>query len=75
MLEGSVRRAGNRLRITAQLLEAETGAHLWADRYEGRLEDVFDLQDQITEKVVSVVEPRVRQSEIEHSRRKHPEKP
>ena len=73
VLEGSVRKAGNRLRITAQLLEAETGAHLWADRYEGRLEDVFDLQDQITEKVVGIVEPSVRQSEIEHSKRKHPE--
>ena len=73
VLEGAVRKAGNRLRITAQLLEAETGAHLWADRYEGRLEEVFDLQDQITEKVVGVVEPSVRQSEIEHSRRKRPE--
>ena len=50
VLEGSVRKAGDRVRITAQLLEAETGAHLWADRYEGKLEDVFDLQDQITEK-------------------------
>src|SRR6478752_5316273 len=56
-LEVAVRKAGNRLRITAQLLEAETGAHLWADRYEGRLEDVFDLQDQITDKVVGIVEP------------------
>ena len=61
------------MRITAQLLEAETAAHLWADRYEGKLEDVFDLQDQITEKVVGVVQPSVRQSEIERSRRKRPE--
>ena len=73
VLEGAVRRAGDRLRVTAQLLEAETGAHLWADRYDGKLEHVFDLQDQITEKVVGVVEPSVRQSEIEHSRRKRPE--
>jgi TolB-like protein len=73
VIEGSVRKAGDRVRITAQLLEAETGAHLWADRYEGKLEDVFDLQDQITEKVVGVVEPSVRQSEIERSRRKRPE--
>jgi len=73
VLEGAVRKAGDRLRITAQLLEAETGAHLWADRYDGKLEDVFDLQDQITEKVVGVVEPSIRQSEIEHSRRKRPE--
>ena len=73
VLEGGVRKAGNRLRITAQLLETETGAHLWADRFDGMLEDVFDLQDQITEKVVGVVEPSLRQSEIEHSRRKRPE--
>jgi adenylate cyclase len=73
VLEGAVRKAGDRVRITAQLLEAETGAHLWADRYDGKLEDVFDLQDQITEKVVGVVEPSLRQSEIEHSRRKRPE--
>jgi adenylate cyclase len=73
VLEGSVRKAGNRVRITAQLLEVETGAHLWADKYDGKLEDVFDLQDQITEQVVSVVEPSLRGSEIERSRRKRPE--
>jgi adenylate cyclase len=73
VLEGSVRKAGNRVRITAQLIEAETGAHLWADRYDGALQDVFDLQDQITESVVGVVEPSLRQSEIERSRRKRPE--
>ncbi len=73
VLEGAVRKAGNRVRITAQLLEAETGAHLWADRYDGKLEDVFDLQDQITENVVGVVEPSLRQSEIKRSRRKRPE--
>jgi TolB-like protein len=73
VLEGSVRKAGDRVRITAQLLEAETGAHLWADRYEGKLKDVFDLQDQITEKVVGVVEPSLQQSEIERSKRKRPE--
>jgi TolB-like protein/DNA-binding winged helix-turn-helix (wHTH) protein len=73
VLEGGVRKTGNRLRITAQLIEAENGAHLWADRYDGMLEDVFDLQDQITDRVVGVVEPRIRQSEIERSRRKRPE--
>ncbi len=73
VLEGGVRKVGNRVRITAQLLEAETGAHLWADRFDGALEEVFDLQDQITEKVVGVVEPSLRQSEIERSRRKRPE--
>ena len=73
VLEGSVRKGGSRLRITAQLIEAETGAHLWADRFEGALDDVFDLQDQITERIVGVVEPSVVKSEIERSRRKHPE--
>jgi adenylate cyclase len=73
VLEGGVRKAGNRLRITAQLIEAETGAHLWADRYDGALDDVFDLQDQITDKVVGIVEPSLQRSEIERSRRKRPE--
>ncbi len=73
VLEGGVRKSGNRVRITAQLLEAETGAHLWADKYDGALEDVFDLQDQITDRVVGIVEPSLRQSEIERSRRKRPE--
>ena len=73
VLEGGVRKAGNRLRITAQLIEAETGAHLWADRFDGALEDVFDLQDQITERVVGIVEPSLQRSEIERSRRKRPE--
>jgi adenylate cyclase len=73
VLEGSVRKAGDRVRITAQLLEAETGAHLWADRYDGKMEDIFDLQDRITEKVVGLVEPSLRQSEIERSKGKRPE--
>ena len=50
VLEGGVRKAGNRLRITGQLIDATTGAHLWADRFDGGLEDVFDLQDKITDK-------------------------
>ena len=73
VLEGGVRKAGHRLRITAQLVEAETGTHLWAEKYDGALEDVFDLQDQITDRVVGIVEPSVRQSEIERSRQKRPE--
>ena len=73
VLEGGVRKAGGRLRITAQLVEAETGAHLWADKFDGALEDVFDLQDQITDRVVGVVEPSVRRSEIERSRPKRSE--
>jgi TolB-like protein/class 3 adenylate cyclase len=55
VLEGSVRKVGPRLRITAQLVEAETGAHLWADKFDGALEDIFDFQDQITDRVVGVV--------------------
>jgi len=73
VLEGSVRKAGNRVRITAQLIEAETGGHLWADRFDGSLADVFDLQDQITTGVVSAIEPSVRQAEIERAKRKRPD--
>jgi TolB-like protein len=73
VLEGGVRKAGNRLRITAQLIEAETGAHLWADRFDGGIDDVFDLQDQITDKVIGIVEPSLQRSEIERARRKRPE--
>ena len=73
VLEGGVRKGGNRRRITAQLIEAETGAHLWADKFDGGLDDLFDLQDQITERVVGVIEPSVRRSEIERSRRKRPD--
>lgn len=73
VLEGSVRRAGDRVRITGQLINAETGSHLWADKFDGRLEDVFDLQDQITASVVAAIEPTVRKAEIERARSKHPE--
>jgi adenylate cyclase len=73
VLEGGVRKAGSRVRITAQLIEAETGAHLWADKYDGPLEDIFDLQDRITDRVVAIVEPSLQRSEIERSRRKRPE--
>ncbi len=73
LLEGGVRKSGGRVRITAQLLEAETRTHLWADKFDGNLEDVFDLQDQITDRVVGIVEPSVRRREIDRSRRKRPE--
>jgi adenylate cyclase len=73
VLEGSVRRAGSRLRIAGQLIEAETNSHLWADRFEGSVEDVFDLQDRITENVVTAIEPRLRFAEMERARRKRPE--
>ena len=73
VLEGSVRKGGNRMRITGQLIDAEDGSHLWADRYDGDLEDVFDLQDRITESVVGAIEPSLRLAEIERSKRKPPE--
>ena len=70
VLEGSVRRAGGRVRITGQLIDAGTGAHLWADRFEGDLADVFALQDRVTESVVGVIAPRLEQAEIERAKRK-----
>jgi adenylate cyclase len=70
VLEGSVRKAGSRLRITGQLIDATTGAHLWADRFEGAVEDVFELQDQVTEKVVAALAPRLEQAEIDRVKRK-----
>jgi len=70
VMEGSVRKAGNRLRITGQLIDASDGAHLWADRFEGALEKVFDLQDRVTTSVVSIIAPRVYQAEIERVRGK-----
>ncbi|HKO09113.1 MAG TPA: CadC-family transcriptional regulator, partial [Alphaproteobacteria bacterium] len=73
ILEGSVRKAGARLRITGQLIDAETDAHVWADRYDGAAEDVFDLQDRITESVAAAIEPRLQLAEIERARRKRPE--
>ena len=63
ILEGSVRRGGSRLRITAQLIDAETGIHIWADHYDGEVTDVFDLQDEITRKVVAAIEPRMLEAE------------
>src|SRR6059058_1437201 len=63
VLEGSVRKAGQRVRITAQLIEAETGAHLWADRFDGLIEDVFELQDKIALSVAGVIEPALQAAE------------
>jgi TolB-like protein/class 3 adenylate cyclase len=73
LLEGGVRKAGARVRINAQLVEAETGAHLWAEKFDGALNDIFDLQDQITDRVVAVVEPSLQKSEMERARRKRPD--
>ncbi len=70
VLEGSVRKAGNRIRIAGQLIDASTGAHLWADRFDGGLEDIFDLQDQVTATVVSVIAPKLERAEIERAQRK-----
>jgi adenylate cyclase len=73
VLEGSVRKGGNRARITAQLIDALNGTHLWADRFDGSLEDVFDLQDKVAISVAGVIEPTLRQTEIERARRKRPD--
>lgn len=70
VLEGSVRRVTNRVRIIAQLIDASTGAHLWADRFEGALEDIFDLQDRVTGRVVGALAPKLEQSAIERAKRK-----
>jgi TolB-like protein len=70
VLEGSVRSAANRVRITGQLIDATTGGHLWADRFEGTLGDIFDLQDQLTENVVGAIAPQLERAEIERARRK-----
>jgi adenylate cyclase len=64
VLEGSVRKAGNRVRITGQLIEVTTGTHLWADRFDGSLEDVFDLQDKVAVSVAGVIEPALQAAEI-----------
>ena len=70
VLEGSVRKAGNRVRITGQLIDTTTGAHIWADRFDGPLDDIFELQDQVASSVVGAIEPKLRQSEIERATRK-----
>ena len=73
LLEGSVRKAGRRVRITGQLVEAETGVHIWAERYDRPLDDIFALQDEITLNVVGAIEPSLREAEIERVKRKRPE--
>lgn len=70
LLEGSVRRAGSRVRLTAQLIDAATGGHLWAERFDGELADIFELQDRITEKVVGAIEPQLLRAEVERARHK-----
>ncbi|HYU12060.1 MAG TPA: adenylate/guanylate cyclase domain-containing protein [Stellaceae bacterium] len=73
VLEGSVRKAAARVRITGQLVEAETGRHIWAERYDRAMDDVFALQDEMTMNVVAAIEPSLRQAEVERVKRKRPE--
>jgi TolB-like protein/class 3 adenylate cyclase len=70
VLEGSVRKASNRVRIAGQLVDATTGAHVWADRFDGALDDIFDLQDRVTASVAGIIEPKLRHAEMERARRK-----
>jgi adenylate cyclase len=73
LLEGSVQKAGNRLRITVQLIETEGGAHVWSSRYDGTIDEFFDLEDRITQQVAGALQPSIRGAEIERSRRKRPQ--
>src|SRR5215470_13589002 len=73
VLEGSVRKAQNRVRITGQLIDTASGTHIWADRFDGALDDIFELQDEVASSVVGAIEPKLRLSEIERARRKPPE--
>jgi len=70
VLEGSVRKAANRVRIMGRLIDASAGTHLWADRFDGALEDVFDLQDRVTASVVGAIAPRLQKAEIDRAKRK-----
>ena len=73
VLEGSVQTAGHRVRIIVQLIETEGGAHVWTGRHDGTIDDIFDLQDRITEQVAGALQPSIRLAEIERSRRKRPQ--
>src|SRR5258708_23967777 len=73
MLEGSVRKAGDRVRITGQLIDAATGAHVWAERYDRKFDEIFALQDEIALSVVSAIEPSLRRAEVERVKRKRPD--
>ncbi len=73
VMEGSVRKAGNKVRVTAQLIEAETARHVWAGRHDGTLDDIFDLQDEITASVVGAIEPQLLRAEAERIKQKRPE--
>ena len=68
-----MRRSGDRVRVAAQLIEGASGAHLWAEKFEGAVADIFDFQDEITRSVIGLIEPQIRKAEIERARRKRPE--
>jgi len=70
VLEGSVRKGGNRVRVTAQLIDASTGAHVWAERYDRDLSDIFAVQDEITASVAGVIEPALAEAEQQRALRK-----
>jgi adenylate cyclase len=73
VLEGSLRKADSRVRVTAQLIAAASGTHLWAERYDRTLDHIFELQDEITLSVVGAIEPNLQHAEIEHAKRKRPD--
>ena len=73
VMEGSLRKAGDRVRVTAQLIDAESGIHLWADSYDGVVDNIFDFEDQIAEQVAGALHPSIRAAEIEQARRKRPD--
>jgi adenylate cyclase len=73
LLEGSLRKAGDRVRVTAQLIDAETGAHIWADSYDGVVDNIFDFEDEIAERVAGALQPSIRAAEIEQARHKRPD--
>ncbi len=73
VLEGSLRKAGDRVRVTAQLIDADNGAHIWADSYDGVVDNIFDFEDQIAERVAGALHPSIRAAEIEQARRKRPD--
>ena len=73
VLEGSVRKAAERVRITGQLIDASSGAHLWAEKFDASFEDVFELQDKISEKVVGALVPTLRKAELKRSRPSRPQ--
>ena len=68
-----MRRSGDKVRVAAQLIEGASGAHLWAEKFEGAVADIFDFQDEITRSVIGLIEPQIRKAEIERARRKRPE--